>query len=377
MLWLCWQQGVQHDYRSYLGQWRLFLDGANPWSTNNNYGPLHTVVGLLLPFGQLAPKFLLVGALLLANAALVLSLLRERGVSPILIIYLLAVPTNVLVVGVGVIYGLNDALVASLLVAAVLFRLRGNFLATGALIGLAALVKYYPLLLLPFFALNGKRLHWSVIASGLAVFGVGMAAASAIWGEELFNGILHGVARKTKLLSVLGPLQELVGKVKIVRWLKEYNAYLVICGVGVAFLCTWKAGRNWLEAAVLGYLVMLTLYKVGNQQFYLPWLLMVAALPLVNKQSADQMGIILLPAVVLLSLYQFGYEFASSHYKNGSWVRTYGGLIAFAVSVSSITACMIDYWRHGRGVVVESPSDRADDDRSVEKAPTPPDLKSA
>jgi uncharacterized membrane protein len=74
------------------------------------------------------------------------------------------------VVGVGIIYGLNDALVASLLVAAVLFRLRGNFLATGTLIGLAALVKYYPLLLLPFFALNGNRLHWSVIASGLAVF---------------------------------------------------------------------------------------------------------------------------------------------------------------------------------------------------------------
>ena len=352
MLWLCAQQGVQHDYRSYLGQWRLLLDGANPWSTDNNYGPLHTVVGFLLPFGQLAPKFLLVGALLIANAALVFSLLRERGVGPILIIYLLAVPTNVLVVGVGIIYGLNDALVASLLVAAVLFKLRGNFLATGTLIGLAALVKYYPLLLLPFFALNGNRLHWSVIASGLAVFCVGMAAASAIWGEEVFNGILHGVTRKTKLLSFLGPLQEIVGDVKIVRWLKEYNAYLVICGVGVAFLCTWRAGRNWLEAAVLGYLVMLTLYKVGNQQFYLPWLLMVAALPLVNKQSADRMGIIFLAAVVLLSLYQFGYEFASSGYDNSSWVRTYGGLIAFAVSVSSIAACVIDYWRarpRGRG----------------------------
>ena len=125
-----------------------------------------------------------------------------------------------------------------------------------------------------------------------------MAAASAIWGEEVFNGILYGVTRKTKLLSFLGPLQEIVGDVKIVRWLKEYNAYLVICGVGVAFLCTWKAGRNWLEAAVLGYLVMLTLYKVGHQQFYIPWLFMVGSLPLVNKRSADRIAIILLPAVL-------------------------------------------------------------------------------
>ena len=105
MLWLCWQQGVQHDYRAYLSQWQLLLDGADPWSTNNNtYGPLHTLVGFLLPSGPLAPKLFIVGALLLANAALVFSLMRERGVSPILIIYLLAVPANVLTVGVGVVY---------------------------------------------------------------------------------------------------------------------------------------------------------------------------------------------------------------------------------------------------------------------------------
>jgi hypothetical protein len=101
MLWLCWQQGPQHDYRAYLGQWRLLLEGADPWSTDNTYGPLHTVLGWLLPYGSLAPKLFMVGALLLANAALVLSLIRERGASPILLIYLLAVPTNVLTVGMG------------------------------------------------------------------------------------------------------------------------------------------------------------------------------------------------------------------------------------------------------------------------------------
>ena len=79
MLWLCWQQGIQHDYGSYLRQWRLLLDGADPWSTDNAYGPLHTLIGFLLPYGTLAPKFFFVGALLSANAALVLSLLRERG----------------------------------------------------------------------------------------------------------------------------------------------------------------------------------------------------------------------------------------------------------------------------------------------------------
>ncbi len=288
----------------------------------------------------------MVGALLVANASLVLSLVRERGISPILIVYLLAIPTNVLTVGVGIAYGLNDALVAALLVAAVLLRFRGHFVFTGALIGLAALIKYYPLLLLPFFALNGRRLHWSVIASGLSIFCVGMTAGFAIWGNSVFHGIGFGMTRHAKLLSILTPLEKLLGDVEVVRWARQYNSLLVVSGVTVAFLWTWKAGRHWLEAAILGYLVMLILYKCGNQQYYLPWLFMLSALPLVNTQSADRMAIIFMPAILLLSVYQFGYEIASHEYRDGfTWVRTYGALVGFALSFASITACMVDYRR--------------------------------
>lgn len=346
MLWLGWSYGVLHDERGYIGQWQLLLDGADPWSTNNAYGPLHTVIGFLLPWGPLVPKFFMVGTLLVANAALVLELMRERDMSPIQIIYLLAIPTNVLVLGVGVIYGLNDAFVAALLVFAVLLRNRGNLLAAGALVGLAALTKYYPLLLLPFFALDGSRLRWSVIASGAAVFCFGLAAAVAIWGPGPLDAIIHGSNRSPKLLSILATLKSLFGDEGIVRWLIRYNTYFVVLGVAAAFLFAWRARFNWLEGAVLGYLVMLTLYKIGHQQFYLPWLFMVASLPLVNKQSADRMAIILLPAVLLLSLYHFGY-FAGDRYHNMlGWVRSYGGFIAFLVSAASIAACVIDLRRH-------------------------------
>ena len=54
-------------------------------------------------------------------------------------------------------YGLNDAFVAALLTVAVIFRHRRYVLTAGVLVGLAALTKYYPLLLLPFFALDGRR----------------------------------------------------------------------------------------------------------------------------------------------------------------------------------------------------------------------------
>ena len=92
---------------------------------------------------------------------------------------------------------------------------------------------------------------------------------------------------------------------------------------------------------MLGYSVMLTGYKVGHQQFYVPWLFMVASLRLINKQSADRTATILLPAVLLLSIYQFGYEFGSDKYRaEDGWVRAYGGAIAFPVSSPSIAACV-------------------------------------
>jgi glycosyl transferase family 87 len=345
MLWLCWRYGIQHDYKHYVSQWQLLLGGANPWWTDNTYGPLHAVIGFLLPWSNLAPKFFMVGALLIANAALVLQLTRGRGMSSIQAIYLIAVPTNVLVVGVGVLYGLNDAFVAALLTVAVLLTHRGHLLAAGLVVGLASLTKYYPLLLLPFFALDERRLSLSAITSGIALFCVGFAASVAIWGQAPIDAILQDSNREPSLLSIIAALESLFGDDGVVRWLIRYNTFFVLLGVAVAFLFAWRARLNWLEGAVLGYLVMLTFYKVGHQQFYVPWLFMVASLPLVNKQSADRMAIIFLPAVLLLSLYHFGYDFASDKYDTVlGWVRSYGGFIAFPVGAASIGACVVDLW---------------------------------
>jgi hypothetical protein len=341
MLWLCWRSGVQHDYGAYLKQWGSLLHENDPWNHKNTYGPLHNVIGLLISINPLAPKFFMVGALLLANATLLLALLRERGTSPIQAVYLLAVPTNVLVVGMGIIYGLNDAIVAALLVAAVLMRHRGKWLACGVLVGLAALTKYYPLLLLPFFAIDEGKVQWAVIKGGVIVFIVGLVAAMAIWGDGLIEAIIYGSGRRPKMLSVLKSLRVLFGR-DPVSLLVAYNSIAVVLGVAVALTFAWRARLSWLEGVVIGYLVMLTLYKVGHQQFYIPWLFMVASLPLLDKRSSDSMAVILIPAILLLSLYQFGYQFGSDSYqKELGWVREYGGLMAFSVSIASVVLYMV------------------------------------
>lgn len=349
MIWLCWWSGIRHDYRVfYLDQWRLLLDGADPWKFRYiAYGPLHVMLGLLLPWGDLAPKFFMLGVLLASNAALVLDLMRERGWTPIQAIYLLAIPTNILVIGVCGTYGLNDTLVAALVVAAVILRHRGHLAAAGLLIGLAALTKYYPLLLLPFFALDGRRLNWPVIASGIAVFCVGLAAAVAIWGPGPLEAMLQEAGRdEPKTLSILAAvLKSPFGNEPIVHFLIRYNSYFVISSVTAAFLFAWVARANWLQGAVLGYLCLLTTYKIGHQQYYLPWLFLVASLPLLRSRSADRMAFILLPLILFLSLFHFGYEFGSDEYRDQlGWVRSYVGYLAFPLGLVSIVACAVNIW---------------------------------
>jgi uncharacterized membrane protein len=339
----CREAGIQHDYTRYVAQWQLVLDGAPPWSTDNAYGPLHTLLAFLLPFGRIKPKYFMVGLMLLANALLALELYRERGFQKIQLVYLLAIPTNILFIGIGILYGLNDALVAAFLVFAVLLRRCKHPLAAGAMIALAGLVKYYPLALLPFFALDKRKINWPVIVSGALVFIGGFAVSLAVWGQGPLTAILFNTTRVPKLLSILASLQSVFGEAGVTGFLIQYNVIIMGLGVALALLFAWLNRLNWLEGALLGYLVMLMLYKVGNQQFYLPVLFMVACLPLMNRKPADRMAVSLIPLVLFLSLYQYGYQFASDSYHNEmSWVRAYGGFAAFVINLASITAvCLI------------------------------------
>src|SRR5579864_62307 len=165
MIWFAVTSGPQHEYVLYLSQWNLVLSGADPWSTSNAYGPLHNLLAYLLPLGQLGPKLLIVGALIAANAMLVQEIVKSGGTTADYGIYLLAVPTNFLVIVIAFAYGLNDALVAAFAVFAILARFRDKLIVSGCLLGAAILLKYYPIFLVPLFALDHGRIRFPLVAA--------------------------------------------------------------------------------------------------------------------------------------------------------------------------------------------------------------------
>jgi len=342
MLWVCVQTGIQHDHLVYNALWRQFLNGEDPWPLNgyrNAYGPFHTIAGYLLPLGDVGPKLFFCSCLLLANILILKELIKERGITGINLIYLIAIPTNALFIGIGFVFGLNDALVAAFIGFAVILRLRGKNLFSGICIGIAALIKYYPILLLPFFAVERKNLNFSTIASGTTLFIVGFVSAQLIWNEGgPINAIVFGSNRGTDL-SLIHSLLVVFPKSKFVNMLAAYNTIFVLAGVFLTFILVWIKKVNWLEGATLGYLVVLTIYKVGHQNFYLPFLILLICLPLIKRESADKMAIFFAPIAIFFSILHMMYIDIIEAY----WlpIRDYSGFIIFSVNIICIATYII------------------------------------
>jgi hypothetical protein len=345
MLWFSVVSGRRHDYNAYLSQWKLVLSGANPWSTDNAYGPLHNLLAYMLSFGALGPKLFIVTAFLAANTLLVAELLRTARAPADYVLYLLAVPTNLVVIYVGSAYGLNDALVAAFVACAIVARCRRQMEVAGCLLGLAVLLKYYPVFLVPMFALDKGRLRWSLILSAVSVMLLGIASAMLIWGNAFLTALTYGAGREPKLLSILYALTSyppLIGGPDVLAFLIRNNSVFVVLVNALLFLAAWRMRLHWLEASVLSLLLTLATYKVGHQQFYITWLILVAALPLASSDSARRLAWLCLPYILFLDVFQWdyaiGYSSQFSASEGPTWVRRYVGFLVFPFSLAIATA---------------------------------------
>lgn len=329
--------GVRHDYGDYLRQWTLVLDGADPWSTNNAYGPLHNLFAWLVPVHPLAPKIGMAASLLIANGLLVLRL-GARPSAQWRTLYLLAFGLNLLVLISAYWFGNNDGFVAALLLGAVLARLDNRLLLAGLFLGLATLEKFYPALLIPFFALDARRIEPRLLLSAFGTIALGIALAVLAWGSAWFEAIAYGVSRDATILSILRPIVTFgrsIGMGDTVDLLVRFNGPTVILVWLICIAAVWLRRDSWLTGACWGFFAVLLTYKVGNQQFWVSWLALVAALPLLHTVEADRLARLSLPYAVFLSLFQLGFTLLQPQYFQGQWlwVNEIVGIPSFALGL--------------------------------------------
>ena len=97
----------------------------------------------------------------------------------------------------------------------------------------------------------------------------------------------------------------------------RFNGPLVVLVWLGAIALAWARRDNWLVGACWGFFAVLLTYKVGNQQFWVSWLALVAALPLLNRPDADRLARLSWPFAIFLSLFTIGYVVLQPQYYQG------------------------------------------------------------
>jgi hypothetical protein len=282
--------GPRQDYVAFLEIWAAVRGGGDPWWVHerwgyplNAYGPLFNILALPAAVNPLAPKLLFA----LAYCLFVIVFLKrgmtraeaQRAAFPALgLMVWLWSPFAWVEVGY---FGHFDVLVAILCVAAVAWFLRGRELLAGASLALGFLLKLIPVVIVPFFAVDGagRRVRGRFLAAALLPMVLGYAASVLIWGAAVFRPFQFGARRGSTLMSVFrflrgdaSPVRRLVGEHGIDAWSLPC---LALAGLLVFLVCQ-RRRTDPATAALAAVLTTLLFYQVGFVQYQMVVFLLMA-----------------------------------------------------------------------------------------------------
>jgi Glycosyltransferase family 87 len=275
---LTWVHG---DYRSYLDEWRTVLAGRIPWlNPLNAYGPSFNVLAPLVWVNPLANKLLFAFSYLLYVAWLIKDFAPRRGLValswPWLVFWLLN-PFPWVEIAY---FGYFDVLVALACVAAVHSLVGGKEAVSGTYLALGILLKYIPIVILPFLVFSERRFHFRVLSFCVGVVVFGLVVSVLIWGMSTFWPLILAATRSPHwsiydvLASTHSPLRLFWDSPNVdsLDWLEK--PFLVIAGLGVFAWCVLRRTGPALSAA-LAVLVTLLFYRAGyiNYQMVLLFLI--------------------------------------------------------------------------------------------------------
>jgi hypothetical protein len=277
--------GPRQDYVAYIDIWKVVRAGGDPWWVNpalgypiNAYGPLFTTLALPAAVSGLAPKVFFAGTYLGAMIWLTEELAAGRGIRRRTLWLLLAMLSNPSAWIQVAWYGHFDVLVGAACIAAVEHRVRGRDKASGACLAIGTLLKFVPIVMLPFLALDGKRGRLRLAAVTLGLVAAGMAAAYLVWGAAALRSIGFAARRGSNLLSIFRYLR---GSYSPLSWtgravdLDRFSLPVMLVA-GIAVLVAWRGRRgDAITGSVLAIVTTLLFYKVGFVQYQMLLYLMV------------------------------------------------------------------------------------------------------
>ena len=99
-------------------------------------------------------------------------------------------------------YGHFDVLVGLLSLAAVGARVREQDVLSGICLGLGFLLKFMPIVLLPFLILDRGRLRYRLLIAAVVTIVLGLSASVLLWGPSTFRPLIFAAQRSSHHLSI-------------------------------------------------------------------------------------------------------------------------------------------------------------------------------
>jgi uncharacterized membrane protein len=273
--------GAHGDYPAYLDEWTTVLAGRIPWLNRlNAYGPLFNVLSPLVWVSPFANKLLFAFSYLVYVVWLIKDFAPRRGLvalsGPWLVFWLFH-PFPWVEIAY---FGYFDVLVALACVAAVHSLVGGKDGVSGTCLAFGVLLKYMPIVILPFLVFSERRFHFRVFSFCVGVVIFGLVVSVLIWGTSTFWPLMLAATRSPHwsiydvLASTYSPFRLLwdAPNVESLDWLEK--SFLVTAGLGVFAWCVFLRTGPALSAA-LAVLVTLLFYRVGfiNYQMVLLFLI--------------------------------------------------------------------------------------------------------
>lgn len=309
------------DYSMYIVHWASQANTGEPWPVEyrgtsvapNAYGPMHAVFGMLFQVNWLLPKLITSGAIIFLFAVLAWDSLQAGNLTWRKVILGLAIlALSPLVIFTNYVQGMNDSIPALCLGLACLARRERWFLLAGLLLGVGALLKFYPLLFAPFFAIDKDRtLRVGVLLVAAGIFIAGMALGVVIWGESALSPFTFGIEREAKSLSIAKLFEETLcanGLSGVCSITTGMNMYLVLLTASALALVAWVSDMDWELSLAVSLPLIFYAYKVGHNQFLETWLAVL--LFILMQARTDLRSTILkaaIPMMVFLSVLKTGY----------------------------------------------------------------------
>ncbi len=177
-------------------------------------------------------------------------------------------------------YGHFDILVGLACLGAVRARVHGRDIRAGACLAAGVLLKFLPIVLLPFLAFDRGRPRVRLLYVTLATIAIGLGLSVQVWGLSTFSPLGLAASRGSRTLSIFYFLR---ARYSPLPWIGvwpnvDYLEPLVqILALSLVWWWSWNRRPGVEASAVVAVATVVLLYRVGYPQYPMVTLVLASA----------------------------------------------------------------------------------------------------